>query len=488
MGFGVKAVCCALCVMSCVFDVWAKDIKQPNVAGQFYPDDRVGLLTMVDEYLDQAQPAAMPGEIFALIVPHAGYGFSGPTSGFAYKLVRNRAYKTVVVIGSSHHFGFNGFSVYPEGAFRTPLGDVEIDKGFSAQLLGKDEDVGFYAQAFAKEHSVEVQLPFLQRALTGFKVVPVVAGDCTLFACQKFARLLKEAIGRRKDVLVVASTDMYHGYDFDQADAIDKLTISYLDKMDGEGLYSGLREEKLQLCGGFGVVTALILAKELGHNKLQVLQHTNSAEVTGKKVKGIWTVGYVSCAIDNPKGDKPMLNKAQRKKLLEIARSSIEDYLQTNRKLELSEADPVLQKEMGAFVTLREQGELRGCIGNLIGQQPLYLTIRDMAVEAAVGDPRFNPVRPSEMKNIEIEISVLSPMELVDSADKIELGKHGVLVKNGFRNGVFLPQVTQETGWTKEEFLSQLCAQKAGLAPDAWKDKGTELYIFTAEVFSEKEY
>jgi AmmeMemoRadiSam system protein A len=144
-------------------------------------------------------------------------------------------------------------------------------------------------------------------------------------------------------------------------------------------------------------------------------------------------------------------------------------------------------KEMGAFVTLRERGELRGCIGNLVGTEPLYLTVRDMAVEASVGDPRFSPLELNELANIEIEISVLSPMQKIDDPGKIQLGVHGVLVRRGFRSGVFLPQVATETGWSKEEFLSNLCSHKAGLSPDAWKDKSTDIYIFTAEVFSEKE-
>ena len=182
-----------------------------------------------------------------------------------------------------------------------------------------------------------------------------------------------------------------------------------------------------------------------------------------------------------------MLDKNQRTKLLEIARHSIETYLKTGKKIQLTEQDPLLLKEMGAFVTLSKHGQLRGCIGNLIGKQPLYLTIRDMAIEAATGDPRFPAVDLSEIKELEIEISVLSPLERIESADKIELGKHGVLVKKGFSSGVFLPQVAAETGWSKEEFLSNLCSHKAGLAPDAWKDKSTEIYIFSAEVFSEKD-
>jgi AmmeMemoRadiSam system protein A len=182
-----------------------------------------------------------------------------------------------------------------------------------------------------------------------------------------------------------------------------------------------------------------------------------------------------------------LLNKEQKRKLLQIARNSMETYVKTGKKLELTESDPVLRKEMGAFVTLHEYGQLRGCIGNMIGNQPLYLTVRDMAVEAAVSDPRFSPVSASELSRLELEISVLSPLEKVYSADSIEMGKHGVLVRRGFSSGVYLPQVATETGWSKEEFLSSLCAHKAGLPADAWKDAKTELYTFTAEVFSEKE-
>ncbi|MFA4888660.1 MAG: AmmeMemoRadiSam system protein B [Candidatus Omnitrophota bacterium] len=464
------------------------DIKLPNVAGQFYPDDPAELSGLIDTFLQHADPKAPQGEIFALIVPHAGYVFSGQIAAFAYKLIQAKPYKTVIVLGSSHRFGFQGISVYPQGAFRTPLGDIAVDKVFAEKILNKDAGVFFEARAFQDEHSVEVQLPFLQRSLTGFKIVPVVMGQCSLQACQKFARLLKAAIGERKDVLVVTSSDMYHGYDYEQAELVDKQTIAFLKAMDAPALFSGLQEEKLQLCGGLGVVGVMILAKELGHNQLDVLKYANSAQVTGKFNQGVWTVGYVSCVIDQVKGVSPMLSKEQRKRLLELARNSIETYLKTNKKLDVSESDPVLSKDMGAFVTLREHGELRGCIGNLVAQGPLYQSVRDMAVEAAVGDSRFQPVELRELKDIEIEISALSPMQRVDSADKIELGKHGVIIKQGFNSGVFLPQVATETGWTKEEFLNNLCAHKAGISPGAWKDKSTEIYIFTAEVFSEKNY
>jgi AmmeMemoRadiSam system protein B/AmmeMemoRadiSam system protein A len=468
---------------------FAEDVKLPNVAGSFYPDDPKELSRMIDGFLEQAKPEKIEGDIFALIVPHAGYGFSGPTAAYAFKLIQGKPYKTVIILAPSHRYSFAGASVYPKGAFRTPLGDLAIDADFTRKLSvhDKDKDIVFDNAAFKDEHSLEVELPFLQKALKDFKIVPIVLGDCTLKACENLAEALKRTIGERTDVLIVASTDMYHGYDYEQCDATDAQTLEVLKKMDAEALYYGLRDNKLQLCGGFGVVTTLILSQKMGHKTLEVLEHTNSAAATAKLQKGVWTVGYGAIVIDS-KGDGAMLDKTQRKKLLELARNSIETYLKTNKKLEVTEEDPLLLKEMGAFVTLREQGELRGCIGNLIGSQPLYLTIRDMAVEAAVDDPRFPPVNLGELENIEIEISALSPMQLVSSSDEIEMGKHGVMVRRGFRSGVFLPQVATETGWSKEEFLTQLCAHKAGLPADAWKDKSTELYVFTAEVFSENNY
>ncbi|MDP3731696.1 MAG: AmmeMemoRadiSam system protein B [Candidatus Omnitrophota bacterium] len=483
---GIKLLVFSFCCLAFATLGYAQQIKEPNVAGAFYPDNPQELSQLIDTFLNAANPQAPEGHIFALISPHAGYGFSGGVAAFGYKLIKDKPYKTVIIIGRSHRYNFRGASLYPHGKFRTPLGDIEVDGVFVQKLLNQNPEITSKPEVFfAQEHTVEVQLPFLQKVLKDFKIVPIIVGDMQLSDCKGLADLLKKAIGERRDVLVVASTDMYHGGDYQALKATDNLTISFLKNMDSEGLYYGLREEKLQLCGGFAVVTALILSKELGHEKLQVLKYTNSAEVIG--AKSDWMVGYVSCAIDR-EGEVAMLNKGQRKRLLEIARKSIQEYLSTGRKMELTETDPVLLQEMGAFVTLHKHGELRGCIGNLVGKQPLYLTVRDMAVEAAVDDPRFSPVTSQELKEIEIEISALSALKRIESADEIRMGIHGVLVRRGFNSGVFLPQVAAETNWSKEEFLSQLCSQKAGLPALAWKDKSTEIYIFTAEVFSERNY
>lgn len=464
---------------------FAEDIKSSNVAGTFYPADAERLSNKIDALLAKANPSQMPGEIFALISPHAGYDFSGRIAAYGYKLIKGKKYKTVIIIGPTHFFAFKGISVYPKGEFYTPLGGVEIDQEFASKLIGKDESIFFKPQAFTREHSVEVQIPFLQKVLkeNSWRIVPVVMGDCSLEECKKFADLLKNAIGSRKDVLIIASSDMYHGYDYDEARIIDNLTLSYLKDMDIAGLYEGLKAGKLQLCGGLPVITTLFLAKEMGHNIIELLASTNSAEVTGNKTRGNWTVGYCSMAIDNPD-----LTKQQHQRLLQIARNSLTYYLTNRKEMQVKEDDPALLTHSGAFVTLKKHGQLRGCIGSLMGSQPIYLTVRDMAVQAAVNDFRFPEVKLSEVKDIDIEISVLSPLKKVSSPEEIILGVDGVIVKSGGNMGVFLPQVAVETGWSKEKFLSELCSQKTGLSPDAWKDPSTELYVFTAEVFSEKDF
>jgi MEMO1 family protein len=470
--------------------LFAGEIKQPDVAGQFYPASKEELTKTVRAFLQGAElsQAAAAGKVLALISPHAGYQFSGSTAGYGYKLIQGRKYSTVVVLGTGHRYAFSGMAVYPAGVFRTPLGDIPIDEDFCRRIIDGSL-VRREPRAFDQEHSVEVQLPFLQAAVAGFRLVPVVVGSCSFEDCAKFAERLRQAIGTRDDVLIVASSDMYHGYDYEEADKTDAVTLKKIAEMDARGLYAGLADGSMQLCGGYGVVSTLLLAKSLGHDTSILLRHANSAQVAGNMTKGIWTVGYASVAIDSEgeKGEAQMLTIEQKKRLLEIARRTIENYLKTGKKQEITENDPLLRKEMGAFVTLHQRGQLRGCIGMMVGSQPLYLTIRDMAVEAATGDPRFMPVRLADLKDIEIEISVLSLMEKTDSAENIELGKHGVMVRKGISCGVFLPQVATETGWSKEEFLSCLCEQKAGLSPDAWKDKSTDLYTFTATVFSEKE-
>ena len=489
------------------------EIKKPNVAGQFYPADKDELSIKVENLLNAANPEDFKGEIFCLISPHAGYDFSGPTAARGYKLIQGRPYKTVVILGPSHQYYFKGISVYPAGKFQTPLGDLEVDSDFTQKIISPSQNISFIPQAFEKEHSIEVQLPFLQKTLDDFKIVPILIGDADFQDLNVLADKLNKAIAGRPDVLLIVSTDLCHSYDYQETERVDKLTLSHLGGMpapleaieqsesgrmllmgSAQDIYAKLKAGSIQMCGGLPVVSAMLTAQSLGYHSLKILSYTNSAQVTARKTKGLWTVGYVSAiigteqgeAINQEKSEEIMLNTTQKKRLLEIARKTIQEYVTSGKKLDFSEDDPQLKTISGAFVTIHKQGELKGCIGNIIGQKPLFETIRDMAIESATGDPRFEPVTKDELKDIEIEISVLSPLKKIEDTFEFQLGVHGVLVRKGFSQGVFLPQVAVETGWSKEEFLSNLCAHKAGLSADAWKDAKTEKYIFSALVFSEK--
>jgi len=181
-----------------------------------------------------------------------------------------------------------------------------------------------------------------------------------------------------------------------------------------------------------------------------------------------------------------MLSDKQKQILLKIARETIKIYIKTGKTPTFKINDRLLNEEYGSFVTLYKKGQLCGCIGNIIGTMPLWKTVRDMAIESATGDPRFSAVTEDELEQIDIEISILTNPKRIKNIDEFHLGKHGVMVKKSFNQGVFLPQVAKETGWSKEEFLSTLCSHKANLSPDAWKDKDTEIHIFSAQVFREK--
>ena len=474
------------------------EIKEPNVSGQFYDADPKRLSRMVDEFLSLASVPQKDKRIEMIIAPHAGYVYSGAVAGYSFKAASQGKYKTVVIVAPSHFYEFDGVSIWKEGGFKTPLGVVAVDQDFTEKLIGRNAKFSFDAAAFDREHSLEVEIPFLQRTFSDFKIVPVVMGQATFQTCEAFAAALKEVIGDREDVLIVISTDLSHYHDYDLAREMDHRTLAAVKIGNAQELWKQCRLGTMEMCGFIPVTTALLYAQLKGLNDVEILRYANSGDVTGDRGR---VVGYSSVIFYEGTEKTPVDKKAaaevpaqagsftqeQKKRLLEIARGTIEEYVRTGKKVEVSETDPRLLREEGAFVTIHRQGQLRGCIGNIIGQGPLYLTVRNMAIAAASEDPRFPPVSEAELKDLEVEISVLSQPRPANSIKEITMGVHGVIVKKGFHGGVFLPQVATDTGWSRDEFLSQLCEQKAGLPRDCWKDPRTRLEIFTAEVFSGKD-
>lgn len=476
-------------------------VKKPNVSGQFYPSNSKELSKELDAFFSQAKVEPSKEKVEVIISPHAGYVYSGPIAAYGYKAASQFQYSTIVVIAPSHYVNFNGVSIWPEGSFETPLGSLAVDADFAKKLTAQNKEFSFVRAAFAKEHSLEVQLPFLQKTFTNFKIVPVVIGDASFEVCQNLAAGLKAAIGAREDVLIVISTDMSHYHSAKVARGMDQQVIDLVRNLNAKDLWQQCSLGKVELCGFMPVATAVLYAKEKGLTA-EILKYGDSGDASGDKEA---VVGYFSAIFvkSSTKGKGEALTKKEEKKqsgntipltaenkkrLLEIARQTIIEYVKNGKTLNFKEIDPRLLLEEGAFVTLHEHGQLRGCIGNILGQGPLFLTVRDMAIASATEDPRFRPVPEDELGKLEIEISVLSKPWKIKDPKEVELGVHGVIVSRGARKGLFLPQVATEQGWNREELLTYLCAEKAGLAPDAWKDPSTIIEVFTAQVFSEKEF
>lgn len=483
------------------FSFGNQDIKRPNVSGQFYDADPKKLAGEIDSLFTLAATAPSDKKIDIVISPHAGYIYSGHVAAYGYKAVRDNAYKTIIIIGPSHFYDFEGASVWAKGGFETPLGKIEVDEPFCASLLALNGKLKFVPDAFEREHSVEVQIPFLQKTFKGFKIVPILMGEVRFEDCQSIASTLKEIIGARHDVLIVVSTDMSHYHSDKIAREMDYHTLVAIKKLDVENLWNQCLLRKMELCGFSAVTTALLYARQRNIQDIDVLKYANSGDVTSDKSR---VVGYSSIIFFEEKNPKTQnaqqdvkekkesavlpLSGGQKKRLLEIARKTIFAYIGQGVIPQWSETDPRLSEKEGAFVTIRKKGQLRGCIGRIIGDQPLYLTVRDMAVAVATQDTRFTPVKQDELKDIDIEVSVLSKPWRITNTDEIKLGVHGVIITGDeFHRGLFLPQVAAEQGWNKEEFLSNLCAHKAGLPADAWKNPNTSIEIFTADVFSEND-
>jgi len=470
-------------------------VREPAVAGAFYPGNKEELERVVERYLSQAQVQTDKKYIKALIVPHAGYDYSGWVAAYGYKLLENRAIKRVILIGNSHSEYFDGASVYPEGYFKTPLGLVEIDKDFVERLKKSSNKIYFKETTHLKEHSLEVQLPFLQKTLKGFKIVPILLGNQE-GVVDDLVNTLKNLID--DTTLVIASSDLSHYPKYEDAQFSDNEIIKAILTGKRENLEKTIREIKqknipnLQTCAcgrqAIEVVMGLMENKDV---EIKLLKYANSGDLPADR-QGVeigdksHVVGYAAIAFVSDKSEDE-LGLEEKKRLLEIAREAVEVYVKEGRIIEVEEENPFLNKHLGAFVTLKKHGKLRGCIGVFEPDIPLYQVVRDMAIAAATKDNRFFPVSKDELGELEYEISVLSPLRKVDSWREIEIGKHGVQIRKGLRSGVFLPQVATENNWDLDTFMSTLCVQKVGLPADCWKDPETEIYVFTAQVFGENE-
>lgn len=465
----------------------SESVRPAVLAGTWYPRDPAALRTMIRDFLDRVSPAPASGRIRAIVVPHAGYIYSGPVAAHAFALLQGRSFDTVVLIGPAHRQGFPGVSVNRLD-YETPLGRVPVDQELADRIIDAAGPMaGSRPDVHAEEHCLEIELPFLQVVLGQIKMVPVVMGSHDRETCHRLAEAVAAAVSDR-NVLLLASTDLSHFHSGTRARELDRTVLDRVGAFDPEELFRDLEAGRGEACGGAPLVTVMLAARALGARDSRVLSYAHSGEVTGDNRR---VVGYMAAVLTDgdahrspTAGVDPGLNEEDRKTLLTIARQSITAVLNGESWNLPKDLPDAVMTPRGVFVTIKRHGELRGCIGRIVADLPLAKAVGRMAVQAAFYDPRFPPLKSWELDGLSLEISVLTPLEPTPDVEAITVGVHGLLVVQGHHQGLLLPQVPVENDWNKEEFLAHTC-RKAGLPANAWKD-GAQLYRFSAQVFGEE--
>ena len=461
-------------------------VRPATQANRFYTGDARELSEEVDSFLALHRGATIYHHVAAVIVPHAGYYFSGNVAASDYMSVpADQPYKRIFLLGPSHHEWLDGASVNTEADYyATPLGNVKVDRETARSISDADSVFSYQPKAHDREHCLEVQLPFLQRRLGDVPpIVPIIISTNDFNKLKRIAHVLKPYF--TEENLFVISSDFSHYPSYEDACEVDALTGKAIETGSVEAFIaaleqnarSGKRNLATSACGELAIAT-LMLMMDVSY-EVKHLMYQNSGDADNHDHSRV--VGYHSFAIVRKSDAGFALSDDEKRLLKEIALTSIKDSLAGK---EISHSSPLtthLSAKCGAFVSLHKHGRLRGCIGHFGEDIPLHEIVAEMARAAAFEDPRFMPVTADELADIDIEISVLTPMRRIESLDEFELHRHGIYIRKGYRSGTFLPQVADEVNWTKEEFVSHCAQDKAGIGWDGWKD--AELYVYEAIVF-----
>ncbi len=473
-------------------------VRHSAISGSWYPGSADELRSQVEYFLNNVRLPKLPEKISGLIVPHAGYRYSGQTAAYAFKVIKGHDYKRVVILAPSHYAYFYGASTFNVDYYETPLGLVPVDKEVGKALLNEPL---FKEQTMThlREHAIEIELPFLQMVLKRFKLVPILVGHIDEKGLINLVNSIKKILGKDiSNTLFIASSDFTHfgpmyGYmpfTKDIPENIKKLDMGAVDfilKGNVKGLLKYAKEKNATICGLYPIATLLsILPKQV---KGYLLHYTTSGEILGDYKN---SVSYTAIALaekeNTYKENNYKINVKEKEALLKLARFTIDYYfdhgcLPASNEVPIK-ITPALKMKKGVFVTLKKYGDLRGCIGFIESYFALYETVMRAALQAAFADPRFPPLRREELKEINIEISVLNPPILTDNINEIKIGRDGLIIKKKEDQGLLLPQVATELRLDRIKFLELTC-RKAGLLPSAWKE-GALIFRFSASVFSEE--
>jgi MEMO1 family protein len=467
--------------------------RQPVAAGRFYPADKAELLRNLSQLFENCKKSPIHWQVRAIISPHAGYIFSGEVAASAYSAIpKNAVYKNIFIIGSSHVMYFDGASVYNTGDYVTPLGRAQVNREIADKLILSNKVFAFPVTAHAQEHSIEVQIPFIQYYFKDIPpIVPIIIGTDKENTIKKIAEALRPWF--TPDNLFIISSDFSHYPAYKDAVENDSLTAvsiisgrpkTFLNTLENNAS-KNITGLATSMCGWTSGLTLLYLAEGNVNLETKRLDYRNSGDSpSGGKAE---VVGYnamvmidkeQSSARTHASDNSFSFTRDEKKLLFDIAKNAIESRLTGNNKYVIDESSITenLKKPMGAFVTLKIDGALRGCIGRFYSSEPLYTVVRESAISSAFEDPRFTPLTKAEYKNTDIEITVIGPLKKINNINEIVLGKHGIYIKKGQRAGTMLPQVATENRWSLEEFLGYTSRDKAGIGWDGWKDAEISIY------------
>lgn len=474
-----------------------KVVREPAVAGSWYPGTESSLKSTVKAYLDNAQAANISGKVTALIEPHAGYSYSGLVAAYGFKQL-GKDYDTVILLGPSHHVTFKGASIANVTHYKTPLGELKLSK--KAEQLREEPLFSSLDKAHTQEHCLEIEMPFVQYMLGDIEIIPIIIGSNTNFdEAMQIAETLKKYADDR--TLIVVSSDFTHygpNYGYipftqDKEENIKKLdegAIRHIVNIDANGFYDYVQDEGVTICGYLPIT--ILLGMMQNDTTVKALVYDTSGRQSDDYTN---SVSYVTMSFSKPDvfDEEEGVGKEDQKFLLELARQTLESYLGEGKVPEVNEdlLSDTLTEKQGCFVTLERDNQLRGCIGHIIPQESLYQCVIANALNAALNDRRFMPVTEDELPLVDIEVSVLTVPEELEYGSSDELLEmlrqeiDGVIVRSGMNQATYLPQVWSNFNNEKETFMSSLC-EKGGLEADCWKDMKTKVLTYQAQVFEEE--
>ncbi len=435
--------------------------RMPVVVGRFYPGTAEKLRAVLASMVDRS---ARREDVIGLVSPHAGYPFSGPVAGAVISRIRFQ--DTFIIIGPNHTGLGKPFSIMTEGTWKTPLGEVEIDTELAGKLLESSKYLQEDSLAHQYEHSIEVQLPFLQYFKPDVKIVPIILsyGNAEVYReiGQAIARAVRE-VGR--GVVILASSDMTHYEPQEKARDKDSKAIEAVLQLNGDELLKRVEEMDISMCGYAPVVSLIVAALELGAKDAELIKYMTSGDTTGDYAS---VVGYAGIIIRGT-----LLSP-----LVKLARDAVETYVRDGEVVSPPvELTPEMREEAGVFVSIHKDGDLRGCIGTFEPHQPdVAEEVISNAISSATRDPRFPPVAPGELDDLDYSVDVLTAPEPVEDMEQLDPRVYGAIVECGYRRGLLLPDLE---GVDTVEQQIYICRQKAGILPG----EPVKLYRFRVRRF-----